>query len=169
MTKKEATRLWPEARRLYASGYSLTRISDELKASRNTLASWRAKDGGSDLDWDELRNKQLSADPYSPVRIARQRVEALLKQAPERLDDSSYDDQLTKAIKNLDWVEARYGSADRILEVVEQQAIWARANVRPDEFKCAKCGEPHDALAILHDVNDRFMADVRRGELEISV
>jgi hypothetical protein len=168
VTQKDAARLWPEARRLYAASYSMTRIGTELGASRNTLASWRAKDGGTDNDWDALRTKQIKCDPYSPVRSQRKRVEQLLALAPERLDDAKYDHQVREAMNSLDWVEARYGSADRIQEVLEQFALWARANTKPDQLRCSQCGHALDPLAILHDMSDGFMKSVERGELELA-
>jgi len=168
MTQKEAARLWPEARRLYAASYSMTRIANELGVSRNTLATWRAKDAEGEGDWDALRSKQLKDDPYSPVRSQRKRVESLLKLAPERLDDAKYDHQLREAMNSLDWLEARYGSADRIQEVLEQFGIWARGNTKPDQLRCSQCGHAYDPLAILHDMSDGFMKSVQRGELELS-
>ena len=169
MTRAQKAKLLPEARKLYADGCNLTRICEELKiGSRSTLAKWMAEDGAAGTDWDELRKKKLASDPYAPVRAVRKRVEWLLEHQTEFLTDPGYDARLNYALLNQDRIEARYGSADRFQAVLEQLALWARSQLKPDEIKCAKCGSPHDPLAILHDISDRFMADLRRGELEIS-
>ncbi len=169
MTKAQKMKLLPEARKLHGDGYSDTRISEELKISRNTLAKWRSDDAGTANDWEARRKKNLNTDPFVPVRAARKRVNWLLDNQDRFLDDPGYDDRLNKALLNQDRIEARYGSADRIQEVLEQFGLHVRANVPADRFRCVQCGHAHDALQVLHDLSDDFMAAVRRGELELNV
>lgn len=169
MTRAEKSKILPQARDLYAGGYSKSRICEELKiGSTTTLSGWMAEEAAAGNDWDALRKKKLGSDPYAPVRAARKRVEWLLQHQEEFLADPGYDDRLNKALLNQDKIEARYGSAERILDVLDQLTLHAAGNVKADDFRCAQCGAPHDALAILEAILKRFTDSVKAGELEVS-
>ncbi len=169
MTRAEKSKVLPEARKLYADGYNLSRICEELNiGSRATLAKWMAEDAAAGNDWDELRKKQLGSDPYAPVRVARKRVEWLLQNQERFLDDPGYDDRLNKALLNRERIEAMYGSADRILEVMEQFALHCRSHIEPDQVKCPKCGAAVDGLDVIREAMEGFTQAVRAGELEVS-
>ena len=155
---RKRTKLLPEARDLYVlQGLSVSKISEQLGVSRNTISAWREADEQAQTrSWDDLRMSQMAKSPFAPLEIARNRLNRLLKSEEARANDPAFDDQVAKTVRLIEFLEVRLGDSKRILDALEIFAARCAAKLSDERLK------------VVQEAIEDCMADLRDGRFGVS-
>ena len=138
-----------QARLLYIQGSSVEQIAQALGRSETSVYRWKEGDRRAGNDWEARRKEKRRRDPEALLAILETRQQEIAKDTA--METARQADTLWKLQRVIDSVREESGDIGQQLIVIDAVATWAHEHIRDD-----------DQMAILREVFERYMDDLRR-------